>query len=465
MKVFKTPIKKILVVRSDAIGDMVLTLPAIKAIKEKFPDAQLTVLASPANAQLLPYCPFVDAVILKKEGRGIKKVWGYFKLFRQHSFDLVIHYSVRDYIVWPSWLTSKYHVGDKAHLIFWPIFRKLGVFYRNHNRTNHVLDYNFEILKKLGIKKATDTKLELSVPQDIKDDGKALLRQAGVDIHKPVIGIHCGVGFGNKAIEAGKYVSFIQEALNQHDVQFVLTGYTEKEKEAISYILEHCSESVSYVETKTLDELLGVLSHYSVYISVDTGPFHIAASLGIPMLAIFPTKRVKPVSWGPLGTRHFVVRANRRCLHDCPHQGCPYTVCSDDISVRDMLEKFKALLVGQGVSDVGDQLVYWFKESLHTLVVYDDDTKEDADVLCKSLHEWGFYAIKTRKVDLKILRENDISIIRNLTIKKKLRFFYLAQRANKFLHHPPLCDHSREGVSSEAEWVNRYKKMFHLRLF
>jgi heptosyltransferase III len=464
MKELQGDIKKILVVRSDAIGDMVLTLPAIKAIKEKFPDAHLCVLASPINAQLLPFCPFVDEVILKIDERGVlKKAWGYFKLFGKHRFDLVIHYSVRNYIVWPSWLKAKYHVGDKAHLILWPIFRKLGVFYGNHNRTNHVLDYNFEILKKLGIKKTPETRLALSIPQSIKDLGLSLLCKAGVKRDIPIIGIHCGVGFGNKAIEAEKYVAFIKGVLQQHKVQFVLTGYSEKEKELVRYIRKHCSENVVYVETKTLDELLGVIANYTVYISVDTGPFHIAASLGIPMLAIFPTKRVKPVSWGPLGTRHFVVRANRNCFYDCPHQGCPYTICSDDISVADMVTKCDALLEGKGVVAPEEQRRYWFKESLHTLIVYDDKTKEEAELLYAQLKDWGFYAIKTHAPDLKIIRENDIAIIKNITGKKKLRLFYMAQKANKVLHHPPLCDHSRETVNSDVEWVDRYRRLFKLR--
>ena len=77
-------ISKLLIVRPDAIGDMILTLPAIKAIKEALPNTVITVLASPINSKIIEHLPYIDEVIIDR------KVTSFFGLSQTYYFMYIL---------------------------------------------------------------------------------------------------------------------------------------------------------------------------------------------------------------------------------------------------------------------------------------------------------------------------------------------------------------------------------------
>ncbi|MGE4170284.1 MAG: glycosyltransferase family 9 protein [Candidatus Margulisiibacteriota bacterium] len=466
-------IKKVLIIRPDALGDMVLTLPCVAAIKKAYPQWHVAVLASPYNARIMSHMDCFDEVILDKfrtgEAEGKAGFWRYVRWLKTQNFDLAIHFYSETPTVWLSVFAGiPYHIGDKAKLGLWPIFRKYGAFLKTFDQTKHVVEYNFQLLKALGITLDPEQKLSLTVPPGQTERAKDLLNQAGRRWDKPLVGIQIGVGFGNRPIEPEKFAEFVNALRRHRDVDVCVTPFTDKEKAFRDRFVAACQGPVLNLDDTKITELMGVISLYSVYVSVDTGPFHIGAALGVPMLAIFPSRKVKPTRWAPWRNRHLMVRESRTCPLFCPHEGCPLTICSDAIRVEDMVAKTEILLDGGGVESANDQFAYWFKASMTVLVLDDAKTEAHAKAYADHLNALGIVAhrtsVYTPELPAKLL-EGDITIIHNFSGKRRL---YLAWEARKIalkLFNPPLLIHTAKNPLPEAETIAYYKDAFEHKRF
>lgn len=454
-------ISKLLIVRPDAIGDMILTLPAIKAIKEALPNISITVLASPINSQLIEHLPYIDEIILDKKVTSLFGFFRYVKWIKSFGFDCAVHYYSESKTCWGAYFAGiKYNLGDKAKLGLWPVLRKYGLFYRSFDQPKHVVHYNFMLAESLGIRFKDDVSLTIPVPKEGKEKAEKLLQKLGRKTIRPIVGIHLGVGGGNRPLTPEKYAYYINELSKELDCDIVITGHTEKEKEYRTVIKRLVRRSLLDCVGKTdLKTLAGVLSLLDVYVGVDTGPSHLASALERPQLAIFPSKRVKPLSWGPLNNRHFLIRNVVNCDHFCPHEHCPYTVCSDDISATDMVSKTIKLLNGEGVCAYSEQKVEWFKASLTICVVFDDESQSIGFDTRAHLNKMGF-VVHSRHITsdslFDLVTKHDVSILHNVTGKYAKRLWILSQRANPKLHNPPLVTHGDILELSAVDIVKKY---------
>lgn len=460
-------LKRLLLVRPDAIGDMVLMIPVLKAIRKKYPSLHITILASQYNARIIKHLDLFDDIIYKTYIKSFKEFWKYVSFLKVKKFDIAVHFGIRDYIVWPCFFSVPINIGDKSMLSLWPIFRKYGVFYRNHDRPKHVCEYHFIIAQALGLSLSDDEDLSIPAPKGVVDEARMLLSQHGYSGNKPLIGIQVGVGFGNRPIKPEKYARYINELRKTMDVDVCISGYSDIELEFCSVIESNVTTPVITLKKVPIELFMGVISLFDVFVSVDTGPFHLGAALKIPQLAIFPSKKVKPLSWGPYRNKHFVVRNTQRCTYDCPHQGCPYDICSDDISEADMIEKTRLLLNGGGVSSRKDQIEHWFSMCMTILILWDESTKDEYVTLFNTLKKWGFMVHARHCNDQGLetfIREHDIAIVHNLTGKRRWRLFLIGQRVIKYIYHSPLWIHHSIHVDTKDDLIQFYSRKFSRKL-
>lgn len=466
-------IKKVLIIRPDSIADMILTLPCIRAIKAQYPHWYVAVLASPYNAQIIRHIPEIDEIILdwKKDNKihSFKDRLAYIRYLRRQQFDLAIHFYSDTDTVWTCFLAGiPRTIGDTAKIGRWPFFRKHGGFLKIFDQTKHVVEYNFQLLKSIGITLNPNQPLELPVPDDYKIRGNRLLDDAGRRNSVPLVGIQIGVGFGNRALEPEKYADYINLLRTEVDVDVCITPYSEKEKVFAARFINNLTAPAFTLPDNTITDFMGIISHYDLFVSVDTGPCHMSTAMGTPILAIFPSRRVKPTRWAPWRTRHFIVRESQTCPHFCPHQGCVLTVCSDAIQIRDMVDKTKALLLGGGLQTPTEQFKEWFAKSMSILILDSPDTtiqavefeamlkKENVRVLRKP--------ITTSKL-APVLLENDITIIHNFSGKKKFRVSIIARIMSLKLFTPALIINSPWTIDPLIAIENRYRAAFEGKLF
>lgn len=462
-------IKKIVVVRPDALGDMVLTLPCIQAIRRQFPHWHITVLASPYNARIIRHLDYIDDIILDwtKTGKihSFKDRWRYSQFLRDHHFDLAIHFYSETETVWPLFFAGiPYHIGDKAKLGLWPVFRNYGRFLKTFDQTKHVVEYNFQLLEAIGVSlDPANTPLQLPVPDNERVDGDKRLHQAGRRSDVPLIIIQIGVGFGNRPIEPEKFADYINLLRKTHDVDVCVSPFSEKEKEFTKRFTARLTGTALVIPDVPIMGLLGLVSHCSVFVSVDTGPFHMTAAAGVPMLAIFPSRKVKPTRWAPWRTRHWIVRESRQCPHFCPHEGCPLTVCSDAILAQDLVNKTISLLNGGGVVHPKDQFAYWFAESMSVLLLHDAQTDALTATFEAHLTTMGIRCTRTSVSNPSLpslLIEKDITIIHNFSKKRCWRLWLIARQASLQLFNPPVIVNQAWDLDTSDAIIDRYRTAF-----
>ncbi|MFA4905255.1 MAG: glycosyltransferase family 9 protein [Candidatus Margulisiibacteriota bacterium] len=369
---------KILAIRPDAIGDGLLITPALSLLKQKFPAAQITVLARGYSRAVFDRNPVVSEVI---EEIGDRK------------FDLSIHfYNELPYALAARKAGIKYRLGDPAKPLLRP-FYNLKSDRRWSDLTLHEVEHNILLLKPLGI--------------DLPETPPPL--QLGVTPHPRgnTVGIHLGTGRGNRAWLPERFAR-VADHLAEKGARVVLTG-SAKEIEAANKILSLCkSRPMNMVNKTTLPELIDLIATYSMYIGVDTGPLHIAAALKVPLVAIFPSKFVKPSEWGPWQTRHVIVRKASQCRQRCLPADCPFDDCLKEITVEDVIEGIETISTGGGNLNLAEARLDWFKRSANILT--------NRDEIVRELSLNGFNAVKLentlslRGLMRQITRE-DINII------------------------------------------------------
>ena len=186
---------------------------------------------------------------------------------------------------------------------------------------------------------------------------------------------------------------------------------------------------------------MGLINEYQLYVSVDTGPFHLAAAINTPMLAIFPSRKVKPTRWAPWRTPHYIVRESHKCPHFCPHENCPLNVCSDEISVKDMVQKSLELLKSNGYQRSNEQFKHWFEHSTNILILYNDQNKNTATQYKQRLLSENIKVHLlpiTAKNIYQTMLEHDITIVHNFSKKKKWYISILCRLISLKLFNPPL---------------------------
>lgn len=434
-KIPKDQVKRILIIRPDAIGDAVLTLSAVKSIREAFPNAYIAYLGSSYNARFLKHVPYIDEILVDNHSLPFNE---YRQWIKSYNFDAALHCKPSTKTAWACHFAGiPYNLGSTTHIGLYPVFGRFGSYLREFDPTLHTSDFYFELLKPLGITYPADDSVPYLDPSEAAlTRMQSFLEKAGRRFDKPLITIQVGVGSGNRPLTPEKYAKYIKLLATKADVDVCLTGYGDSEYQDMKTVETLSGVPILFHHGFPMDDVIALIHYSSLFVSVDTGPFHFAAALRIPQLAIFTTKRQKPSRWAPVGNRHFIVRASLGCLHQCAHTRCQYTVCTDEISPADMVEKTLSLLQGGGVAQRDAQYRYWIKTGFPIGILYDAKTEADAKSFQKSLLSWGFHPL-LHMIDspdlFDFLRQNDILIMHNLTGRKRFTLWIIAKKLQSFL--------------------------------
>lgn len=311
--------KRILIARTDRVGDVVMITPMIREIKKTFPGSFVAALVTEYTSDILLNNPHLDAVIiddLKKES-----FWKVAKEIRKHKFtDGLLTWPMKRaaYQMFLGGVKNRIGVGRKLYEVI--TFMK-SVSRNDYNPIRHEADYCMDLARKIGVV-TNDLTPEIFVTDEEKEWAVNFFKEKGVLENDKKIIIHTGYGKSSPNWSENKYLKLSEDLLNKTDnnVKLIFTA-PEMSEGVIEKLISLNDKRIVILsrEKFSLRELIEIISISDVLVSSSTGPMHLASALGVSTVSIFcynPMCRVN--RWGALGDKAHNIEVSREfCMNNC----------------------------------------------------------------------------------------------------------------------------------------------------
>lgn len=320
---------RFLIVRTDRLGDVLLTTPVASALRAHAPQAHIAFLVRPYTAPLLQHNPDIDEII-EDRGGPVRRL---IERLEQGCFDVAIVAYPRWRTVWSVWRAGiPKRIGPASKLYCALLNERL--WQRRSEGRRHEADYNLELLKPMGVPvRRFPAKFVLT--DDEKRQARRFLESMRISFRKPVVILHPGSG-GSAA--RWPLASFMElgDRLLEGGADVVVTGGPGEDYQ--STMIDRMRRTPAFVAAGSVSvrELAALFACANLVVSNSTGPLHIAVALEAPTVSIYsPVAACHPRRWGPYpayvegNQRHRVVLA--------PDNGLPEADMAR-VSVESVLE-------------------------------------------------------------------------------------------------------------------------------
>src|SRR2546426_1503766 len=381
-------VKRVLVVRLDEIGDVVLTTPFLRELRRNLPNAWITLVVKPAVHNLVELCPYANEVLtydwsisgvfapLQRHWRVLRFAYCY--LWPRH-FDLAIvprwdadyyHATYVAYFSGARWRVGYSENVDEHKLRLNGSFDRLFTHVLNDRTLRHEVERNLEVIRCLG-GGVQDQRMELWVGDEDEAFAESVLREAGILPGEMVIGF--GPSGGGSPLKTWPLNSFIELgcSLRRKYICRILV-FGGPGEEGLGWQIERAvgHAVINVVGKTTLRQMAALLERCDLYVGNDSGPMHVAAAVGTPVEAIFGGSchhRFGP--WGngdavlslalpcsPCFQMHHPDRCSR-CIFDRPHCLVDLTVAKVKEAIEARLSERKCSIARKRALEYADSLV------------------------------------------------------------------------------------------------------------
>ncbi len=362
-------VRRILVVRLDEIGDAVMNVPLLRALRRGFPEAHLAAVMRPAAAALLAPCPYLDALhALDTPARGASRLAGRYRgalafaraRFPAERFDLAVV---------PRWEVDKYFATPLAYWSGAPlrigyserVSREKAVKNRGWDRLlTHPLPGGHgqhEVHRALGVAAflgapVDDDTLELWTTPEDEAAAERLLAAAGVLPGAPLVALAPGAGLPRRQWPAARLAEVGRRLAAHSGLRPLVLGGPEDHQLGAEVAAGIGPAAVDLTGWASLRETVALVRRCQLFVGNDSGPMHLAAAAGTPVVAVSchprgadPEHHNAPERFGPWGAPSTVVRPELP-RPPCP-DGCTTTAphCILGVSTTAVYEAARALLV------------------------------------------------------------------------------------------------------------------------
>ncbi|NQT90816.1 MAG: glycosyltransferase family 9 protein [Candidatus Omnitrophica bacterium] len=340
--------KRVLLIRTDRLGDVVLTTPAIKAIRDAYPDAYIAMMVRPYAELAVKGNPYLDEVIVyDKYGkhRSIAATIRFATELRKKGFDtaVIFHPTNRAHII--SYLAGiPRRIGYDGRLPFLLTDRIRST---KHEGIKHELDYNLDMLKSLDIE-AKDKSLYVPVSDEARKHVDDLLVGSGINPDDRVVAIHPGASCPSKIWPSERFAKLADKLIENYGAKVVVVGGSDKRGTFCADIVRKfmLKEALFLSGKLDISQLAALLKRSVLLISNDSGPVHVAVAVGTPVVSIFGRRQpgLSPLRWGPLGPKDIVLHKDVGCAGICLAHECRREFdCLKAISIDDALTAIRSL--------------------------------------------------------------------------------------------------------------------------
>ena len=339
-KLISKDIHSILLIQLGDIGDVVWATPTFRAVKEAYPQANVSVLLRESFGSLLEADPHIHKIFEVKRYRenllekAIKQL-SFIRDLRRERFDLVFDLRSDDRGAFMALVSG---AQIRATLLYrglkWRnfLFTHLTDPPATKERIYGAAEQSLRIVREFGID-TKDTIPKLWVSEKVKKRAKKLLDGDGVTAVSRWITLNPFSRWQYKEWGHEKWVQTIDWLWEEYGISTVIVGAPGERKKAIDIVSKCRGQIFNLTGRTSLDELAGVLSLSGLHVGVDSAAPHIAAAVGIPTITIYGPSDWR--DWAPQGKKHSVVFPDCDCA-PCYQKGCDNTGrsrCLEELTV------------------------------------------------------------------------------------------------------------------------------------
>jgi ADP-heptose:LPS heptosyltransferase len=290
---------KILAIQFKYLGDLTLMVPALRALRQHWPQCELHVLAPDEGRPLLEHLPWVRRVwgMPRRRGRvNVREAWPIYRALRQERFDFSVDFGGNDRGAIASWLCGARRRLGWSQSRGW-FLKRLGyteiaspdaaAVHQSARLASLLGRWNVPPPDSLALELHTDPSLDQSAQQKVPGH--------------PIV-CHITASKPRKEWPLVRWVE-LQQLAEAAGLELVFSsGPNARERAQLSALCAQIPQARSFPASGNLAEFLALLKRASLLVSGDTGPLHFAAALGVPTVALYgPTKAWL---WAPLGPTH-----------------------------------------------------------------------------------------------------------------------------------------------------------------
>lgn len=336
--------KKLLIVRTDRIGDVVLSLPLAELIKRKYPECKVSYLVREYTSCLVKNHPFIDSYLILKENSNKTLIFENVQQIRKYNFDTCL-------IVYPTFHTAliaflsgiKNRVGTGYR--WYSLLFTHRIFEHRKYAEKHELEYNINLLSAFGINEKvspTNVNFYVKVSEASKTKIENLLAEKKVKSRKPIIIIHPGSGGSAVDLPLSRFGELVSLISNQIDAEIILTGSVSEKTLCDKLVVSERIKNFSGL--LTLSELTALIDKADLFIANSTGPLHIAAALNKYIIGFYPKiLSCSAKRWGPYSNKSKVFVPEINC-NNCTREQCEQLDCMNSININKVFSEVQNLI-------------------------------------------------------------------------------------------------------------------------
>jgi heptosyltransferase-2 len=343
-------IKKILIINLGGIGDLLLSLTALRALREKYREAVIDILVVSRTVELIKDTGFFNSIfVLSKKDKGFLSL---LLQLRKNRYDVVVN--MRTILSWFgalklfflfSFIDGRIKVGRDTE--------KMGFFFdiiipESWPGEKYELEYDIAAVEALGAF-VRDRHVTLGVNPEAAVSVRRLLEGLGVHPGDMVIGIHPG-GMPSRRWPIENFSAVIKQVHERFACAFIITGSAEESSLGAQLASMQGLNIINLCGKLQLREFAALINRCTLFISNDTGPMHMAAALGVSLIAIFGPGCLARYDPRNISKRTEVFYKKEPCA-PCNNFSCNSMHCLNSIQPQEVGEAALRLLQPSGIDE------------------------------------------------------------------------------------------------------------------